>query len=200
MPEKWKEINEIAEKCFDRLYQTITFIMSYYAIFSAAISLTSPDKMVIIAILNVFLPIGTYVIGLFYAFNLFSIGRATEYLLNLEKPDDWNHFCHGNRNNLFLPYGTGFMFFLFLPVLDYLIAYLMGYLITDFIAWILMGTAYATYFIFMAVILTNIFQTRKKAKEIITNHKAAQKNQEQNCPQENTKDTPQSKKQIASKC
>lgn len=121
-------VANINEKCFDRLYSTISFLIVFYSaviVFGASNQVQTSNFQAIIFLYV--LPISTYLLGLFYCLNLFGVLRSTLYLTKLENKihncniipaEAWNwcNFCTKYSGKRVLTYGTGIMAFLLSPL------------------------------------------------------------------------------------
>lgn len=65
--EEYKFLVTIGEKYFDRMYSTLNFTILFYG---AILALTygKDNGMPAVVVYHYFLPIGTYILGLFYAY------------------------------------------------------------------------------------------------------------------------------------
>lgn len=126
--EDYKIIVDIGEKYFDRMYSTLNFVILFYGAILALIYGTDNSAPMVL-IFYYYLPVGTYILGLFYAYNSFAITKQGLYLIKIEKQIKkisrkqykarcnylgWNIWAKSKKynGNYILPYGTSLCFLL----------------------------------------------------------------------------------------
>lgn len=182
--EEYKMLGQVGEKYFDRLYQSLYFTIVFYGAVLAVMKSEDNEKFWFI-IFCYFLPIGTFLFGLFYAYNSYVIARQGLCMIRLEKMireqslcayknagfAGWNILSKKYAGNYKLAYGTSLMFFVFAPVFDYI----LGIGKSDF-KWIINFTSitglnilysifpilfYVVYVIFMIIMIKNMLIINK---------------------------------------
>jgi len=167
---QYKLVNTIIEKYFDRLYASIEFIVLFYGAVLAFSHDKFDEELYQIGMFVYLLPIGTYVIGLLYVFNGFSIVRAGQFLKKIEANEKyigWHRYSAQKAKGRRLSYGTACVFFLAAPIFDYLIVryYGTGMLWQNsLISLWLPVIMYLTYFAFFMTIL---YETKNIGKRQI---------------------------------
>ena len=189
--EEYKIVVNIGEKYFDRMYATLNFVMLFYG---AVLTLMySTDNSASPGfVFGYLLPVGTYILGLFYAYNSFVITRQGFHCIRIEnllkkysKEENhrcsfvgWNIMVKSNKysGNYILPYGTSLIFFIFAPVFDLSMALrelsiqtILDYLtrsFDNFIICILPVIFYILYLIFTITIIINIIKLHYEIKKI----------------------------------
>ena len=82
--EEYKMLGQVGEKYFDRLYQSLYFTIVFYGAVLAVMKSEDNEKFWFI-IFCYFLPMGTFLFGLFYAYNSYVIARQGLCMIRLEK-------------------------------------------------------------------------------------------------------------------
>lgn len=181
--EEYKFLANVGEKYFDRMYSTINFTIIFYG---AILTLVNRDNAQSSMILyQYFLPVGTYILGLFYAYNSYVITRQGYHMIRLEK---WIRYYTLNSNNkisflgwnilskkygggYILAYGTSLMFFMLAPAFDFAYGwYVNSYkMFNSLIVFIFPIFFYIIYIIFMSIIIYNIFKMYKMTNGLLKN-------------------------------
>lgn len=189
--EEYKIVVNIGEKYFDRMYATLNFIMLFYgAVLTLMYNATNSARPELV--FGYLLPVGTYILGLFYAYNSFAVTKQGLHCIRIENlikqySEEENHrrsFIGWNilaksrkySGNYILPYGTSLIFFIFAPVFDLIMVLEESSLqaIVDFaksnfenyIICIFPIVFYCIYLLFMIVIIVNIIKLHYEIKAI----------------------------------
>ena len=182
-------VMETGEKCFNRMYSTLNFLIIYYGavLYVGLQSAMLPDRLLIFLYA---LPFPTYLLGLFYCYNLVSLMRSTLYLTRLENamhavPDGpmpadvfrWSDFCNRHSSRRTLVYGTGLMAFVLAPIILFVWTcnviglQVSGMLETlGFIVFPL--SAYAAFLLFTGLILWKAWPIYKEIKSLSRSEEA----------------------------
>lgn len=126
--------NEAAARCFNYMYSIIGFTFTLYcsivAIFQDKLMNALNNQYIFLFLLGYALPIATYVLGLFYAYNAVAIYKFGYYsilldaeIINLLKLTSkqrhifrWGQSSIGEKSSpLIFAYGTMLMFYILLP-------------------------------------------------------------------------------------
>lgn len=189
--EEYKIVVNIGEKYFDRMYATLNFTMLFYgAVLTLAYSENnSASPELVFAYL---LPIGTYIMGLFYAYNSFVLTRNGYAMVIIEDMIKgysekeykncsflgWGILSKSTKYNgdYVLTYGTSLAFFILAPIFDLLMAFYENKFeiiinITnnhgiDIAICILPFVFYLIYFAFMMRIIKNILKLNAEVKSV----------------------------------
>lgn len=137
--EEYKIVAEISEKYFDRMYLTINFVLIYYGAILTIVFTKNNKYEFNIFMFTYFLPVGTYILGLLYAYNSLVLARVGLHSIEIEKLIiaygtfennqkcflGWNIRSKSKKYNghFILSYGTVLMFFILSPICDFFIAY-----------------------------------------------------------------------------
>lgn len=140
--EEYKVVVDIGEKYFDRMYSTINFVLAYYGAILTIVFTKTGKYEFNTFLFTYFLPIGTYILGLLYAYNSLVLARIGLHSIELEKLIiaygtlennqkcfwGWNIRSKSKKYNghFTLSYGTVLMFFILAPICDFFIAYEMN--------------------------------------------------------------------------
>lgn len=182
--EEYKILSEVGEKYFDRLYQTLYFAIIFYGAILAFMQSNTTLELWYIMFCY-FLPIGTYLFGLFYAYNSYVITRQGFCMIELEMRireeflydngksgfTGWNIISKKYGGGYILAYGTSLIFFVIAPIFDYcfgivkcqfkIINAFTQYKIFNYLYGIFPIIFYITYIIFMIIIISNIVHMYK---------------------------------------
>ncbi len=124
---------KIGEGYANRTYNIFYFTSLVYA-GVIVLKLNSNEQIQQLLIFLYFLPIITYMLGLFYMYNSYVITRQGYYMIKLEIAIKvkqyyetkkitnfvgWNTFAKIYNGHLILAYGTGIMFYYLLPIFDF---------------------------------------------------------------------------------
>lgn len=189
--EEYKIVVNIGEKYFDRMYATLNFTMLFYgAVLTLAYSENnSSSPELVFAYL---LPIGTYIMGLFYGYNSFVLTRngyamvIIEDMIKGHSEEEykncsflgWGILSKSTKYNgdYVLTYGTSLAFFILAPIFDLLMAFYENKFeiiinITnnhriDVVICILPFLFYLIYFAFMMRIIRNILKLNAEVKNV----------------------------------
>lgn len=189
--EEYRIVVNIGEKYFDRMYATLNFVMLFYgAVLTLMYSATNGARPELV--FGYLLPVGTYILGLFYAYNSFAVTKQGFHCIRIENlikqySEEKNHRCSfigwnilakskKYNGNYILPYGTSLIFFIFAPVFDLIMAVeessfqvIMDFAKSNFgnlIICILPIVFYCIYLPFMIVIIVNIIKLHYEIKKI----------------------------------
>lgn len=130
---------QVGEKYFSYMYSIIQFTFVFYGGLITVLSSkfrvieTYRETIVYIIVFVYSLPIVTYILGLFYAYNSVAISRQGYYMIITEgqirkfvkrkrfgfKYCGWNILSKNVKSGFILPYGTMLMFYFILPVATY---------------------------------------------------------------------------------
>lgn len=137
--EEYKLGEEIGGKYFSYMYSTIHFTLILYgaiiAVFQSVFNHYQTSETYFL-IFSYLLPVITYILGLFYAYNSVAISRQGYFMLQIEHDIKeicqslkmpypihcWNSLSKSkkNPNRFILPYGTMLMFYILSPIFFYL--------------------------------------------------------------------------------
>ena len=130
----------IGGKYFSYLYSCLNFTFIFYgasvAIFHGMTKVSDVDPVVLFWLFKYLLPISTYVLGLFYAYNSIVISRQGYYMISIEqsiisinKRLGFSHNLHGwdllskkMPSGFILPYGSMLMIYYLLPLASLILA------------------------------------------------------------------------------
>lgn len=182
--EEYKLTVSICEKFYDRMYNILYFTIVYYGAIAALAFTQSPEGSYIQSAFYSLLPAVTYVLGLFYAYNAYSIAKAGLDMLHIETdiqklaaeiPSEkkkaspkafqgWILRTRPKRGHD-LAYGTALAFFLLAPLLYYLAVFGQYGIPQNFFA-VLSGLCYLIYLLFSAVIIKQLLEVQKEKKRL----------------------------------
>lgn len=131
--EEYRNANMIVEKYYDRIYHGIQYTLVFYGASAALLK----DLNVYLVLFIV--PVATYVLGLFYIYNIGAILKQGYFLMKLEgeikrmcgKEDPpinfqgWHQYAKKDRMSSILAYGTVAMLYLLSPL--FIIAFSVFY-------------------------------------------------------------------------
>lgn len=130
--EEYKIGKQVGDCYFRNMYSTVSFTLVMYGVILAASYKVEGDLEWFI--FTFFLPVATYILGLFYAYNSLVITKHSFYFIYLEnliklsfyekekqecKFQGWDVFAKKYGGGYILTYGTVLSFYVFLPIFDF---------------------------------------------------------------------------------
>lgn len=136
--EEYKIVVNVGEKYFDRMYATLNYTMLFYGAV-LALAYSGSNNAPAELIFAYLLPIGTYIMGLFYTYNSYVLSRNGYAMVIIEDMiKERSEKEHENcsflgwgilskspkyNGNYILAYGTSLAFFIFAPAFDLILAF-----------------------------------------------------------------------------
>lgn len=196
--EEYKIGKQVSDCYFRNLYSTISFTLVMYG--AILVVSNKIDEKTIWCIFSLFLPIATYILGIFYTYNSLVITKHSFYFIYLEmliklsyyeknrqncKFQGWDIFAKKYGGGYILTYGTMLMFYITLPIFDFIYSYsIRNWKISiniftisplNSIFSILPFVIYFIYLIIIIYIIINICKIHKEMKEMEVHYKIDEK-------------------------
>lgn len=182
---------EIGGKYFSYMYSTMNFTFVFYgatlAIFRD-LFIDPQSSLLFVLIITYLLPIITYVLGLFYAYNAVAISRQGYFMILIEQDilhlckrenyqyplHGWNIWAKRVPSGFLLPYGTMLMFYIVLPIamLIFSVVVIDYYALSSLLRFILFvalipACLLTVYLIFMIYLIVHMLYLRAQYMETL---------------------------------
>ena len=124
---------EVGGKYFSYMYSILNFTLVFYGAILAIFRdlFVDPQSSVLfVLVITYLLPVVTYILGLFYAYNAVAISRQGYFMIRIESDiirlnkqfgfkyplHGWDIFAKNYPSGFLLPYGTMLMFYIIMPI------------------------------------------------------------------------------------